>query len=227
MTYQLLEAARVEQTEEVVFAGDGVRLSGQIDYPFSSTKRKNFPLLFILHHAGSDDRSGYQHFTDTALDAGYAVFRWDKRGTGRSGAGGRGLTTNDAICAYQVALDQAQVDRRHVVILAQDAGAALLGSSFGLFAREQHPYGVVLATNTLDETTAMAIDSRLLVLMGQHDWNPWQKYAKRVCEAHDRAYDHGACYYVAPYADRMLIDPRSNRFHYGANNSLRDWLHSI
>jgi uncharacterized protein len=222
-TNQVLERIQIGHTQELVFAGDGVRLSGQIDYP-TPPQQRSFPLMFILHHAGCDDREGYRHFADAGLSAGYAVFRWDKRGTGRSGAGGRGSTTQDAVNAYEIALEQRHVDRKHVVILAQDAGTGLLGSSFGLFARIQLPTGVILVTNQLDERAVQAIESRLLILVGQEDWNPWQKFGKAVADAHNVAYRHGASYYVAPHADRMLVDSRTQRFHYGADNALQDWL---
>lgn len=224
---QVLERIQIGHTEELVFAGDNVRLSGQIDYPTPLTYQHTFPLVFVLHHAGCDDRSGYRHFTDAGLAAGFAVFRWDKRGTGRSGAGGRGSTTQDAVNAYEIALEQPQVDRKRVVILAQDAGTGLLGSSFGLFARIQHPNGVILATNRLDEQAVTAIDSRILILVGQQDWNPWQKFGKLVSDAHNAVSKHGASYYVAPHADRMLIDSRNGRFHYGADSVLQDWLKAI
>lgn len=223
----VLESVRVGHTEELVFAGDGVRLSGQIDYPTPRSLQTTYPLIFVLHHAGSDNRSGYQHFAHAGLEAGYAVFRWDKRGTGRSGAGGRGSTTQDAVNAFEVALEQPRVDRRRVVILAQDAGTALLGSSFGLFARIQSPRGVVLASNRLDEKAVVAIESQVLILMGQNDWNPWQKFGKMVADAHQVAYRYGSSYYVAPYADRMLIDPRTGIFHFGADSTLQDWLKSV
>jgi len=45
----------VGYSEEVVFAGDQVRLAGQIDYPLPSPYQNTFPLLFMLHHAGCDD----------------------------------------------------------------------------------------------------------------------------------------------------------------------------
>ncbi|MEZ4668356.1 MAG: hypothetical protein R3E39_10615 [Anaerolineae bacterium] len=224
---EMLADIKVARTEELVFAGDGVRLAGQIDYPLVSSRQTTFPLLFILHNASCNDRDGYRHFADAGLDAGYAVFRWDKRGTGRSGAGGRGSTTQDAVNAYEIALEQPGIDRKHVIILAQGAGTGLLATSFGLFARVQHPYGVVLARNMLDERDVLAIDSRLLVLMGQNDWNPWQQYGKAVCEVHNKMYRHGAQYYVAPYADAMLIDPRTEKFHYGTNNTLQDWLRTV
>jgi len=53
-----------------------------------------------------------------------------------------------------------------------------LGDSFGLFARAQHPAGVALISNLLDQNAISAIDSRLLILMGQQDWNPWQEYGR-------------------------------------------------
>jgi hypothetical protein len=129
--------------------------------------------------------------------------------------------------AYEIALEQPHVDRRRVVILAQDAGAGLLGSSFGLFARVQLPYGVILATNTLNGDEALAIESRLLVVMGQNDWHPWQQYGKQVCDVHNQAYQHGASYYVAPYANRMLVDPRTDNLHYGVQNVILDWLRAL
>src|SRR6185295_12539546 len=116
---QVLERLQIGHTEELVFAGDGVRLSGQIDYPTPLPHQHSFPLLFVLHHAGCDARDGYLPFAEAGLAAGYAVFRWDKRGTGRSGAGGRGSTTQDAVNAYEIALEQAHVDRKLVIILAQ------------------------------------------------------------------------------------------------------------
>ncbi len=227
ITNTILESIKTRYTTDLVFAGDGVRLAGQLDFPARPSRSRTFPLIFVLHHAGCEDRDGYEAFAELGLEAGYAVFRWDKRGTGRSGAGGRGSTTQDAVNAYEVALEQPHVDRRRVVILAQDAGTGLLGSSFGLFARVQHPYGVILATNTLDEDDVLAIESNLLVVVGQHDWNPWQTFGKGVCDAHNAAYKYGATYYVAPHADRMLVDPRTNRLHFGVQNALLDWLQTL
>jgi alpha-beta hydrolase superfamily lysophospholipase len=227
MNYQTREDVSIGHTEELVFAGDGVRLAGQIDYPVSASNKSSFPLMFILHHAGCDARDGYTHFAHYGIASGYAVFRWDKRGTGRSGAGGRGSTTQDAVNAYEVALEQPGIDRRHVVILAQDAGTGLLGDSFGLFARIQAPHGVVLATNMLDAEAVLAIQAQVLILMGQHDWKPWQQFGKAAADAHNAAYKHGATYYVAPYADNMLVDARTNAFHAGARETLLDWLQAL
>ena len=105
----------VRHTREITFAGDGVPLSGQIDYPQTPAPVAGYPLVFILHHAGCNAREDYQHYADAALRGGFAVMRWDKRGTGRSGAGGRGSTTQDAVNAYEAALEQPKIDREHVI----------------------------------------------------------------------------------------------------------------
>lgn len=217
-------------TEELVFAGDSVVLAGQIDYPTTPMPHGGFPLVFTLHHAGCNTRDCYQPYADLALSSGYAVFRWDKRGTGRSGAGGRGSTTQDAVNAYETALDQPHINRRGVVILAHGSGTGMLGSSFGLFARVQPPYGVVLVANVLDEDAVLAIDARLHILMSQNDWNPWQKYGKAACHAHNLAYPHcSATFHIVADADRHLNDTRDPQqgIHPGAQKVIRNWLDSL
>ena len=197
-----LESAK---TVEVVFAGDDVRLAGQIDYPHFSPPPDGYPLLFFIHHAGGNRRSAFAHYTQAALEVGYAVFRWDKRGTGRSGGSGRGSATQDAVNAYETALEQPKINRHRAVILAQCSGSVLFGSAFGLFARVEKPHGVILAGNKLDETEIQAIDTNLKIIMGEQDFMPWEKYGKAACEAHNAMYKYHASYYVAPKANRLLV----------------------
>jgi len=217
----------VERAREFVFAGDNVRLSGQIDYPSSASPHDGFPLVFILHHAGCENRDWYQPYAQIALQSGYAVFRWDKRGTGHSGASGRGSTTQDAVNAYEIALEQPFINHHRTVILAQGAGTALLGSAYGLFARIQNPYGVILASNMLDEEAILAIDTRVEIVMGEGDWNPWQKYGEAACESHNRTYRHSASFYYIPNADRKLMDMKDNTLHLEAAGVMKYWLQTL
>ena len=213
-------------THELVFAGDHVRLAGQIDYPTTPPPQGGYPLLFVLHHAGYDSREWYWPYAQIGLESGYAVFRWDKRGTGRSGGSGRGSTTQDAVNAYEIALEQERINHHRAVILAQGSGTALLGSSYGLFARVQKPYGVLLISNMLNVDSILAVDTRIQIVMGNLDWNPWQQYARAACAAHKLAYKHGADYYVVPGADRSII--HKNGHHYSlpleAEAVIRNWL---
>lgn len=218
-----------ERTVELVFAGDKVRLAGQIDYPNTPPPPNGYPLIFIIHHAGGNTREAYQHYVDLGLSAGYAVFRWDKRGTGRSGAGGQGSATQDAVNAYEIALEQPNINRQRTVIIAQCSGTLLLGSSYGLFARIQNPYGVLLVGNKLDEKAILAIDTRVHIVMGENDWIPAKQYAVAASKAHNAAYPYGALYYVAAHADRMLLDTRSQTytFHQDAQRVIFHWLDQL
>jgi len=218
----------VGSSKELKFAGDSVVLAGQIDYPVTPRPEGGYPLIFVLHHAGCNTRDCYNHYTELALESGFAVFRWDKRGTGRSGAGGRGSTTQDAVNAYEVAVEQEHINPRRVVILAQGAGTGLLGSSFGLFARVQAPYGAILVSNLLDQDAILAVEAPVLVVMADSDFNPCSTYAEAACRAHNAAYKFGAQSYIAENADRMMAElGGGSPFHRGARKIMQDWLKNV
>lgn len=215
---------------EIVFAGDEVRLAGQIDYPDTPRPQDGYPLLFVLHHACCTSREDYSEYAEIALANGYAVFRWDKRGTGRSGDSGRGSTTQDAVNAYDIALMQPGINRKRAVILAVGAGSSLLGSSFGLFARIQHPYAVLLIANQLDPKDILALDTRVKIVMSPEDWNSPEIFGGAAAEAHKQAYRHGASYYLTEGGDRHLLLTDTygkTHLHPGARKVIGDWLNSL
>ncbi len=213
---------------EVVFAGDEVRLAGQIEYPRTRRPENGYPLLFILHHACCNSREDYAEYAETALASGYAVFRWDKRGTGRSGDSGRGSTTQDAVNAYEIAITQPDVNRKRVVILAVAAGTSLLGNAFGLFARVQHPYATLLVANQLDPDEILALDTRIKILMSPEDWNAPQVFGESAASSHRQAYRHGASFYLADGSDRYLMAADNlSSLHSGARKVIGDWLSSL
>ncbi|MFW5691016.1 MAG: alpha/beta hydrolase family protein [Chloroflexota bacterium] len=226
VSYVIEGSCQQTRMRQLAFAGDGVRLAGQIDYP--TTPRppdRGYPLVFMLHHVGWNSREDYRHYTLTALNIGHAVFRWDKRGTGRSGASGRGSATQDAVNAYETALEQPDVDFRRAVILAQNEGSLMLGSAFGLFARIQRPAGVILAGNMLNKDAIAAIDAPLFIAQGERDWHRWEQFARDAATAHRERLPYGAEYYVANNADRMLMTGEEKpTFHYGAVLKIQDWL---
>ena len=211
---------------EIVFAGDEVRLAGQIDYPTTPRPENGYPLLFVLHHACCSSREDYNDYTRVALSNGYAVFRWDTRGIGRSGDSGRGSTTQDAVNAYEIALLQPRVDRKHTVIVAVGAGSALLGSSFGLFARTQTPYAVLLVANMLDEQEILALDTRIKIVMSPEDWNTPTTFGAAASAAHNHAYRHGASFFLTDGGDRLLITA-DGLIQTDARKVIGDWLKSL
>ena len=227
--YAINQPLQEGQVRELTFAGDCVCLSGQVDYPETPSLINGYPLIFMLHRSGANTRADYDHYAKISLDCGYAVFRWDKRGTGRSGAGGRGSTTQDAIMAYKTAVATPDINPHQVVIMAQCASTVLLGEAFEEFAKIQQPHGVILISNMLEPDAVQAIDTRLHVIMGELDWNEWRTYARAVCDSHNKACSHGASYYIARGADRMLMVNHDDKamFHDDLSHAICDWLHSL
>lgn len=226
---QLESALQVGHTQQVMFAGDDVLLAGQIDYPVSPPPAQGYPLMFLLHHAGCNTREDYGHYAEIGLRTNYAVFRWDKRGTGRSGSGGRGSIVQDAVNAYKTALTQLGINQQQVVILAQAEGTVLLGEGFALFSRVQQPAGAVLVSNMLDENAILTVQTRVKIIATNKDWHPWQRYAKAACDAHNRTFHYGASFYVALDADRNLMNNRTGEWMFNgiARDELTDWLKSL
>lgn len=219
-------AERAARTQEVNFAGDSVALSGQIDYPSAPPPVDGYPLLFILHHAGGNTRAYYAPYAELALDCGYAVFRWDRRGTGRSGSVGRGSTTQDAVNAYEVALEQPQINRKRTVIAAFGGGSGMLGSAYGLFARVERPYAALLIGSVLTAAEILAIDTRLHIAMGEENWHPTDQYGASAVQAHQAAYPYGATLTVVPHANRLLLTA-GGRLDGDAREALATWLQAI
>jgi uncharacterized protein len=217
------------RVKELTFAGDHVCLAGQVNYPNIEPPANGYPLIFLLPHAGSNTRDDYAHYVEIALASGYAIFLWDKRGTGRSGASGRGSTMRDALSAYKTALEQDAIDPDNVIIFSQCASTQLLGESFAAFAEIQSPYGALLVGNMLDAEAIRTIKTQIFVAYGEEDWNDWQIYARDACESHNTLYDLDAAFYLAPNANRMLMVKQDNEkiFHADASRAILDWLQSL
>jgi pimeloyl-ACP methyl ester carboxylesterase len=214
-------------TEYVFFAGDRVQLAGQMDYPALSAPPNGFPLLFIIQHSTCNNRSGYLHYARLGAEAGFAVFRWDKRGTGNSGSGiGDGIV--DALHAYKAALAQPQIDQNRTVILAQNEGTLVLHDLWAKFKALAVPRGVVLVGNMLDERAIVRLDVPVTVVISKNDWNAWQIYARKAAQAHHARYPQWpAAYYVAPNTNRRLMYEHGGAFHRGASEYIRQWIESV
>jgi len=211
-------------SHEVIFAGDSVRLAGQIDYPNIPASPQGYPLLFIIPNACCTGRRGFEHHKEIGNEAGFAVFRWDKRGTGRSASGGIGSAEQDAVNAYLAAIQQADIDANRVVIWTQTDASLLLGENYNKFKEIQTPLGIILSGNMLDENAILNLDTRILCITGERDWNLATRYAIKTTLSHNEQYNLDATSYVAQFADRKLIDTRNNLFHVGAQATIYDWL---
>ncbi|MBK8023385.1 MAG: hypothetical protein IPK19_18625 [Chloroflexi bacterium] len=215
------------EKREVLFAGDHVWLAGQIDRPKQAAPAGGYPLLFILPHASSTTREDFDEHAAIALRVGFAVFRWDKRGTGRSGSGGRGSTTQDAINAYEAALLQPEVNRRRTIVMAVGAGTGMLGNAYGLFARLQRPAGALLIANQLSPEEILAIDTEIHIIMSQEDWNAPETFGSLAAIAHRQQYPYGAGFTMVSDCNRFLMTEYADgtgMLHEDARRVIAAWL---
>lgn len=214
-------------SHEVIFAGDNVRLAGQIDYPNRPIPANGYPLIFVLPNSCCTGRHGFEQHAQIGLAAGYAVFRWDKRGTGRSASGGMGCPEQDAINAYLAAIQQADIDRNQVVIWTQTDASLLLAENFNRFKAVQDPIGIILAGNMLNEKDILKLGTRVFCVTGERDWNLASRFAIKATITHNEHYNLNSQFYVAQFADRKLIDSRNKLFHAGASVTIQDWLTTL
>lgn len=219
--------ASVDVTEHLEFAGDDVRLAGQIDYPKANRPRTGYPLLFVIPHGTSMARTDYDHIAELGASIGVAVFRWDKRGTGRSGHGVNGSIEIDTVRAYDYALQLPSINPEQVIIYAQNEGTLLLHDIFSAVKREQHPLGVLLAGNMLDHKSILKIDVQTHIVVSKNDWNDWRTYAEKAADAHADKYDTDTYFFVAMNTNRLLMYSSGNTFHKGAETSMKQWLERV
>ena len=157
----------VGATELLDFAGDQVRLSGQIDYPEHRRPAQGYPLFFVIQHGTSTSRKDYQHICDLGMTVGAAVFRWDKRGTGKSGHGSRGSVEVDTLKAYAYALNLPSINPTSVIIFAQSEGTLILQQAYKQFEQLQIPLGIILAGNMLDEKAVLTIKTPIHIVISK------------------------------------------------------------
>jgi len=216
--------ASIGASEWVEFAGDEVRLAGQIDYPEAKRPSGGYPLIFVIQHGTSTSRQDYAHVSNFGTEAGCAVFRWDKRGTGKSGHGYQGSVERDTLLAYAYALSLPSINTAKVVILAQCEGTLLLAQSFADFSAIQQPLGVILAGNMLDADAITPLACPVHIVISKNDWNDWRTYAEKAADAHAQTHKQDASFYVATNTNRLLMYTSGNTFHKGSESSIKHWL---
>jgi dipeptidyl aminopeptidase/acylaminoacyl peptidase len=69
-------------TETVRFTNNGDTLEGNLDLPRGDGK---VPLVVFVHGSGMSTRGDYRELSQKLNEAGFATFRYDKRGVGKSG----------------------------------------------------------------------------------------------------------------------------------------------
>jgi len=222
------------EQREVRFVSDGVMLAGELDLPRGEALA---PLVFIIHHSGPVTRDAYGYMAELLTEAGFAIFRFDKRGVGQSGGEYGCCEAEDVLAAYQAAVTQSGIDHRHVLIVAQSIGTEHLANYFADFAAVQPPIGVVLLSNLLDSERIIAIAAPVHVIVADSEDNLAAVSVEAIA-AHQRAWRYGATGYIAEQSEHTLFDIAAgpidwsnpdwvNRYHRGAMQSMIDWLSQV
>jgi pimeloyl-ACP methyl ester carboxylesterase len=230
-TPQLEQITR--ERRQIRFVSQGVRLAGELDLPLGDAPA---PLAFVIHHSGPVDRDSYGYLAELLVQEGYAVFRFDKRGTGASGGEYGCCESLDALAAYRAVVPEDGIDRCNVFIVAQSIGTRHLVERFEGYARAQPPRGVVLLSSLLDAHDIQAIRAPVHIVISDSEPRV-EQLGRLAVEAHQDKYPFGASYYVAEQTEHTLFEIRTGpidwndpewtqRYHRGAIKSLINWLDS-
>lgn len=228
-TPALAEITREQR--EVRFTSGDVTLAGELDLPLGEG---DAALVFIIHHSGPATRNAYGYMAELLTEAGFAVFRFDKRGTGLSEGMYGCCEAEDALAAYRAAVMQPDIDRSRVFIVAQSIGSEHLAAHFAAFAEIQPPAGVVLLSSLLGPERVVNIKAPLHIIVSDSEPN-LDAITVQAVEAHHRQTGYESSYYIAAHSEHTLFDIAEGpidwsnpawvkRYHRGAMQSMVAWL---
>ncbi|MDW8389834.1 MAG: alpha/beta hydrolase [Oscillochloridaceae bacterium] len=228
-TPQLEGIAR--ERREVQFQSDEATLAGELDLPAGD---RLAPLVFIIHHSGPVTRDAYGYLAEILLPAGFAVFRFDKRGAGQSTGVYGCCEADDALAAYRAAASQPGIDPERVFIVAQSIGTRHLAAQFAAFRAIQPPRGVALISNLLGPEEITAVAAPILVIVADSE-PELARIGLDAVTAHREKLPFGADLYIAEGAEHTLFDITNGpidwsdpgwtkRYHRGAMAHLVGWL---
>lgn len=226
-----LDPISAERREVRFTADDGITLAGELTLPRNQERPA---LVVIIHHSGPVDRDAYGYLAELLVADGYAVFRFDKRGTGASTGTYGCCEATDALAAYRTAVDQAGIDPQRVFIVAQSIGTRYVAELFAEYVAATPPCGVALLSNLLGPEEIPAIAAPVHVIVADSE-PELQRIGPGAVAAHNAHWSYGASLYVAEGAEHTLFDIRDgpidwsdpdwvHRYHRGAMASLIEWL---
>jgi len=189
-------------TQEIVFASaDGTRLAGQFDAPPTLTSA---PLTFIIHHADAVDRDIYQYLAARLVPAGYAVFRFDKRGTGKSDGQYGCCEDEDVLAAYRAVV--ARRAEARLFIIAQSIGTDILAQRWQTFTQIRAPDGIILLSSRLEGERVTVLDAPLAIVVSDSEPALTAICADAVAAHRARYPAYAATCEVIPQSEHTLFD---------------------
>ncbi len=228
-----LDPISAERREVRFRARDGITLAGELTLPRNQPQPA---LAVIIHHSGPVDRDAYGYLAELLVARGYAVFRFDKRGTGASEGEYGCCEAEDALAAYRAAVAQPGIDPQRVFIVAQSLGTRHVATFFSEYLAATPPCGVALLSNLLGPDEIVAISKPIHVIIADSEPER-QRIGPDAVAAHNARWPGNASLYIAEGAEHTLFDARDGpidwndpawvkRYHRGAMESLMQWLDS-
>jgi len=166
-------AAGVELVE-TTFKSVDATVAAQWEFPAQTPA----PLVVIVPASEALDRNGlppgygadpatgiYSKLAAKLLEAGFAVFRYDAPGTGRSSPGRYSTVRSTALEAYTHAIDHAKVDPDHIYLLGHAAGTDTIVGIYSRYAAAHPLDGVILLSNRVGETDIVQVDAPTLLIV--------------------------------------------------------------
>lgn len=169
---------------ETTFKSVDATVSAQWEFP----ARTPAPLVVLLPASEAVDRDGlppgygedpatgiYAQLARKFLDAGFAVFRFDSPGTGRSSAGHYSTVRSTALEAYTRAVDHPKVDPQRVFLMGHSASTDSVVGIYSRYVAVRPPAGVMLLASVVGETDIVRVDAPTLIVVS--DKTPDEIYA--------------------------------------------------
>lgn len=179
---------------ETTFKSVDATIAAQWDFPEHSPA----PLVVLIPGGANLDRDGmppgafnetgkgiYAELADELVKAGFAVFRYDSPGTGRSSRGRFNTPRSDALEAYRRAVDHARVDAKRVFLLGHSYGTDAVAGIYSRYVEIAPPAGVILLASRVGETLAVQITAPTLIVVGEKNPDDHFHFGTYPTEARD------------------------------------------
>ncbi len=167
-------SAAANQLLETTYKSVDATVAAQWEFPATTPA----PLVVIVPASEALDRNGlpagygedpdtgiYAQLAAKLLAAGFAVFRYDAPGTGRSSPGRYTTVRATALEGYTHAVDHAKIDPDQVYLLGHAAGTDTIVGIYSRYTAVHPPAGVILLANRVGENDIVQVQAPTLLIV--------------------------------------------------------------
>jgi hypothetical protein len=219
--------------KEVEFNSGPFKMAGQIEYPEGEAP---FPVVLFIPGLPQHDRFGtakgypgydnyFQPFAQVILEAGWAVFRFDKGGTGKSSSG---LNIQaDIVAAYRSLIIQKNVNREKIGVIAFQAGAAYFYRKAYEMQMSNKIHHASLISTGVNDQKIEGFDLPILIVAGDDRTLRSEVVLRKYSERTGRptyVYEAvGASEHLCSNTNPSLFKENGCKIHDGAIKAVSEW----